>query len=101
VTAVWIAIAVAAVVNFAFKAVGPVALAGRELPPRLARLTALLPAALLTALVVTQTFARDGGLVLDERAAGVAAASAAVLLRANLLVVLLVATATTAGLRAM
>lgn len=100
-TAIWIAIGVAAAVNFAFKAAGPVALAGRTLPRRFERLLAVLPAALLTALVITQTFAREEALVLDARAAGLAAAGVALALRADMLVVLLAATATTAGLRAL
>jgi hypothetical protein len=46
---------------------------------------ALLVPALLTALVVTQTFGEDGRLVLDERAIGVAVAAVALALRAQVL----------------
>ena len=98
---VWIAIGVLIVVCFVIKAVGPVALGGRDLPRWAERLIVLLPAALLSALVVVQTFADGKALVLDARAAGVAAAVVAVLLRASLLVVLLVAALTAAGLRAL
>ena len=99
-TDVWIAIGVLTVVCFAIKAVGPLALGGRDLPPAAERLIVLLPAALLSALVVVQTFASGRELVLDARAAGVAAALVAVALRASVLVVLLVAALTAAGLRA-
>jgi hypothetical protein len=50
--------------------------------------------------VVVQTFASGRELVLDARAAGLAAAAVAVALRASVLVVLLTAALTTAGLRA-
>jgi branched-subunit amino acid transport protein len=99
-TDVWIAIGVLTVVCFTIKAVGPVALGGRDLPAAAERLIVLLPAALLSALVVVQTFASGRELVLDARAAGVAAALIAVALRASVLVVLLVAALTAAGLRA-
>ena len=54
------------------KAAGPVALGGRDLPRWAERLIVLLPAALLSALVVVQTFADGKALVLDARAAGLA-----------------------------
>jgi branched-subunit amino acid transport protein len=100
-TAVWTAIAALTVISFAIKATGPVALGGRELPRALERLIVLLPAALLTALVVVQTFASGRELVLDARAAGLAAAVVAIALRASVLVVLLTAAVTAAGLRAL
>ena len=69
-TDVWIAIGVLTVVCFAIKAIGPVALGGRDLPRAAERLIVLLPAALLSALVVVQTFASGRELVLDARAEG-------------------------------
>ena len=98
---VWIAIGVLTVVCFVIKAVGPVALGGRDLPRWADRLIVLLPAALLSALVVVQTFGHGKDLVLDARAAGLAAAVVAIALRASVLVVLLVAAVTAAGLRAL
>jgi branched-subunit amino acid transport protein len=98
---VWIAIAVLTVVCFTIKATGPVALGGRQLPGWAARLIALLPAALLAALVVVQTFADGRALVFDARAAGLAAAAVALALRASILVVLIAAALVTAGLRAL
>jgi branched-subunit amino acid transport protein len=98
---VWIAIAVMTVVSFAIKAVGPVVLGGRELPRAAERVIVLIPAALLTALVMVQTFAHNRELVVDARAAGLVAAIVAVALRASVLVVLLVAAIVTAGVRAL
>jgi branched-subunit amino acid transport protein len=97
---VWIAIGVMTVVSFCIKAAGPVALGGRDLPRWAERLIVLLPAALLSALVVVQTVADGKVLVLDARAAGLAAALVAVALRASVLIVLLLAAVTAAGLRA-
>jgi branched-subunit amino acid transport protein len=101
VSSVWISIAVMTVVCFAIKAVGPVALGGRDLPHAVERLIVLLPSALLAALVMVQTFASGRELVLDARAAGLAAAAVALALRASVIVVLLVAALTAAGLRAL
>jgi branched-subunit amino acid transport protein len=98
---VWIAIAALTVICFVIKAVGPVALGGRELPKWADRLIALVPSALLPALVVVETFSDGRELVLDARAGGLAAAIVALALGRGMLVVLLVAAATTAGLRAL
>ena len=98
---IWIAIAVLTVICFAIKAVGPLALGGRELPDWAERLIALVPAALLPALIVVETFADGRELVLDARAAGLAAAMGVLALRGSMLVVLLVAAAVTAGVRAL
>lgn len=64
--------------TYAAKALGPVLAAGRELPPALARVADLLPAALLAALVATETVARAGAIDLDARLLGVAVAALAV-----------------------
>lgn len=98
---VWLAIAAMTAISLVMKAAGPVILGGRQLPREAERIIALLPAALLTALVTVQTFASDRDLVLDERAAGVAVAVVAAALRASVLVVLVLAGLTTAGLRAL
>jgi branched chain amino acid efflux pump len=82
-------------------------LGGRLVPPhwlqseRTAAVVNLLPIALLTSLVVTQTFATRTSLTLDARAAGVAAAGVALLLRAPLAVALASAIAVTALVRAL
>lgn len=62
---------------------------------------ALVPVALLAALVVVQTFGADRALTLDARAAGLAAGAVALALRAPFLVLVLVAAATAAGVRAL
>ena len=64
------------------KAVGPVGVAGKDLPPRAAELLSMVAPAILAALVVTETFAHGRALVVDARLAGVAAGAVAVLLRA-------------------
>jgi hypothetical protein len=80
-------------------------LAGMSLPeslldrPDVQRVAALLPVALLAALVVVGTFDADGALVVDARVAGVGAAVVALMLRAPFLVVIVVAAATTAIVR--
>lgn len=66
---------------------------------RLRRLTALLPIALLSALVAVQTFSIGTALQVDARLAGLAAAIIALVLRAPFLVVVLVAAVTAAVLR--
>jgi len=65
------------------------------------RIAAALPIALLTALIVIQTFTTDHRLTIDARAAGLAAAAVAVLLRAPFLVVVGVAALTAALIRAL
>lgn len=64
------------------------------------RVAGLLPVALLAALVAVQTFAVGQSLVVDARAAGLAAAIIALLLRAPFLLVVVIAAATAAVLRA-
>ena len=68
---------------------------------RLRRLTALLPVALLAALVAVQTFSTGSELQVDARIAGLAAAIIALALRAPFLVVVLIAAITAAVLRAL
>ncbi len=68
--------------------------------PRVQRVTALIPVAMLAALVVVQTFSTGQSLTVDARAAGVAAGFVALLLRAHFIVVVVVAGAVAALLRA-
>ncbi|WP_433545116.1 AzlD domain-containing protein [Streptomyces sp. CA-294286] len=51
-TTLWAAVAAVALISFAFKAVGPAVLAGRELPARARTVIALLAPVLLAAFVV-------------------------------------------------
>lgn len=96
----WGAVLVLSVGAYALKAAG--LLGGRAAGhPLVLRTVALLPPALLAALVVVQTLGSDAGIVLDERAAGLAAAGLAVWRRAPFVVVVVTAAAVTAGLRAL
>ena len=97
----WLVVAVVGVATIAIKASGPLVLRAGELPAPLARIVDLLAPAVLAALVATQAFASDERLVLDERAAGLAAAGASVALRAPILATVAIAAATTALLRAL
>lgn len=93
---IWGAIIVASVGCYLFK------LAGLSIPgellerPALSRIAALLPVALLAALVATGTFADGSELTVDARLVGLAAAVVALVLRAPFLVVVIVAAAATA-----
>jgi uncharacterized membrane protein len=98
----WLAIILLTVGTVAIKAVGPVALGGREPPPRAAAVIALVAPALLAALVVYETFvSEDGGVELDARVVGVAAAALALVLRLPLLAVVGLAAVATAVIRAL
>ena len=97
---IWVAVIVASIGCYLLK------LAGLSLPasllerPEVQRVAALLPVALLAALVAVQTFGEDGRLVVDLRLAGLGSGVIALVLRAPFLVVIVVAAATTAVLRA-
>ena len=71
----------------------------RRLPAVVTRCLALVPAALISALVVKDTFSTGQDLVVDARAAGVAAAAVAAWRQAPLIVVILVAAVVTAAVR--
>ena len=98
---VWAVVLIVGAGTILFKAVGPVVLGGRSLPPRLAAPIELLAPAVLAALVVTQAVGGDRAMVLDERLVGMAAAAVALLLRAPLLAVVVSAAVATALVRAL
>jgi branched-subunit amino acid transport protein AzlD len=95
------AIALTAVGCYAVKLAGLMVPAGALERPLVRRLAALLPVALLAALTAQQTFADGRTLLLDARAAGLAAAAVALVLRAPFLLVVAAAVAVTAGTRAL
>ena len=97
-TTLWVAIFGAALASAAIKAAGPVLLGGRDLPPL--ALVSMLAPALLTALVVSETFGEEGHVVVDERAIGVGVAGLALVLRAPMLLVITLAVVATALARA-
>jgi uncharacterized membrane protein len=99
VSTLWLTIGLVAVASAAIKATGPVLVGGRELPPRAVAVIAMLAPALLTALVLVETFSEKGELVLDPKAAGVGAAGIALLLKAPMLVAVALAAVVTALLR--
>ncbi|MEV8021275.1 AzlD domain-containing protein [Streptomyces sp. NPDC086554] len=98
---IWIAIGVTFVSCYLVKLAGLLVPAGALERPLVQRMAALLPVALLAALTAQQAFAEGRVLVLDAKAAGLAAAAVALLLRAPFLVVILAAVVVTAGLRAL
>lgn len=97
----WTSILVLAGGAYAFKVLG--LLLGGRVASRALGVVALLPAALLPALVVVNTFAAAGDgrtLVVDARAAGMAVALAAAWRRAPFVVIVVLAAAVTALVRA-
>ena len=98
---IWIAIGVTAVGCYAVKLIGLLIPAGVLERPLVQRLAALLPVALLAALTAQQTFADGRVLVVDAKAAGLAAAAVALILRAPFLLVVAAAVVVTAGVRAL
>ena len=95
-SALWVTILAVTLASAAIKAAGPVLVGGRELPPRVNAVIAVLAPALLAALVITETLGEDGRLVLDERALGVGAAAVALWLRAPVLLAVALAALVTA-----
>jgi branched chain amino acid efflux pump len=101
VSAAWATVVAVGVGTVLLKAVGPVGVAGRTLPPTLERLLELIAPAILAALVVVETFASGRHLVVDARLAGVGAGVVCVLARAPLWLVVLCGALATAGVRAL
>lgn len=100
-TAAWVTIGLLTVGTVVIKAAGPVALGGRDLPPRVNGVVARLAPALLAALVVVETFGRGHELAVDESAIGLLAAAGALALRLPMVAVVLIAAVVTAVLRAL
>lgn len=98
-SAAWASVLAVGAGTVALKAVGPVGVAGRRLPSRVAELLSMLAPALLAALVVAETFGSGRSLVLDARLAGAAAGIVAVLLRAPLWLVVVAGALATALVR--
>ncbi|MEX0848404.1 MAG: AzlD domain-containing protein [Ilumatobacteraceae bacterium] len=96
----WTLVVMLAAGAYACKAVGFFVLGRRALPPALERCLALIPAAVVSALVMKDTFSTGQDLVIDARVAGVAAATIAVWKRAPFVAVIVIAAGVTAGVRA-
>ena len=97
----WWLIIVLSIVSYGLKAAGFVFVGGRTVPPTLERCMALIPASLLSALVVKDTFSTQQSLVVDERALGLAVALLCVWKKRSLVVTIVAAAAATAISRAL
>ena len=96
----WTLVLLLAAGAYGLKVLGFVAVGGRRLPPSVERCLALIPAALITALIVKDTFSTGQELAIDERALGVGAAVIAAWCKAPLIVVIVIGAAVTAVARA-
>ncbi len=96
----WFFVFSLAATAYAFKVIGLVLVGERKLPAVLDRCLALIPAALIAALVMKDTFSVGQHLQLDARAAGVGAAVIAAWRKSPLIAVIVIGAAVTAGLRA-
>lgn len=101
ITSAWIAIALTSLGCYAIKWIGMSIPQSWISSPRLLKIIGLMPVALLTALVVVNTFANKSQLVLDARAVGVAVAVVALIARAPYIVVVLGAAAASAAIHAL
>ena len=98
----WSVVLLIAAGSFAFKAAGTFGLGRLVTSERTIAVARLLPPALLAALIVIQTFTTaNGQLTVDARLGGVIAGAVAVRRGASFGVVVVIAAATTAGLRAL
>jgi branched-subunit amino acid transport protein len=97
----WTLVLVLAGGAYFFKVLGLVVIGDRTLPPVLDRCLSLIPAALIAALVVKDTFSVGQHLQIDARAAGVGAAAIAAWRKAPLILVILIGAAVTAAIRAL
>ena len=92
----WTLVLILAAGAYGFKATGFFVLAGRRLPRAVDRCLALIPAAVVSALVVKDTLTTGRSVELDARVLGVAAALVLVRRRAPFVAVLVTAAAVTA-----
>jgi branched-subunit amino acid transport protein len=84
---------------YMFKVLGLVVIGERPMPPVVERCLALIPAAMVSALIALNTLGSGAHLQLDARAAGVAAAVVAAWRRAPLILVIVIGAAVTALVR--
>ena len=95
----WTLVLVLAAGAFLFKVLGLVVIGDRRLPPVLERCLGLIPAALIAALVVKDTFSVGQQLQIDARAAGVGAAALMAWRKAPLILVIVTGAGVTAAVR--
>lgn len=96
----WSLVLLLAAGAYACKVIGLVVIGRRSLPPVVQRCLALIPAALISALIVKDTVSVGQDLVVDARLAGVTAAVVATWRRLPFVVVIVIGTAVTAAVRA-
>jgi hypothetical protein len=87
----WLLIVALAIGTVLMKTIGPVLAGGRQPPAPITRVIALVAPALISALIVTGTFAHGQHLIIDARAAGLAVGAIALWFRAPAAVALLLA----------
>jgi branched-subunit amino acid transport protein len=95
----WTLVIALAAGAYLFKVTGLVILGGRTLPSVLERCLALIPAAVISALVIKDTLTAGQDIVIDARAAGIAAAVVAAWRRAPLIAVIVIGATVTALVR--
>ena len=95
----WLLILVLAVGTVLMKTLGPVLAGGRQPPAQLTRVIALIAPALISALIVASTFTQGQRLVIDARAAGLAAGAIALWFRVPAVLAMLIAVIVCALLR--
>ena len=84
---------------YAFKVLGLIVVGGRPLPASLERCLALIPAAVIAAIVAKDTFSVGQHLQIDARVAGVGVAVIAAWRKMPVIVVIVAGAATTALIR--
>ena len=96
----WTFIVLLALGAYGFKVLGLVIIGDRRLPTALERSLALIPVALMPALIVSATFSVGHHLQIDARAAGVGAAVIAAWRKVPMVLVIVIGVAVTALVRA-
>jgi hypothetical protein len=95
----WLLIVVLATGTVLMKTIGPVLAGGRQPPPALKRVIALIAPAVISALIVAGTFTQGQHLVIDARAVGLVVGAILLWFRAPAVVALVLAAITCALLR--
>jgi len=96
--ALWVGLVATSIIAFLLKYLGHNVPEKWLSHPRVLKINALIPIALLSALVAVQTFTNGKQLVIDQRLAGLAVAVIALILRAPFALVVMSAAATSAAL---
>jgi hypothetical protein len=96
--ALWVGLIATSIIAFLLKYLGHNVPEKWLSHPRVLKINALIPIALLSALVAVQTFTNGKELVIDQRLAGLAVAVIVLILRAPFALVVISAAATSAAL---